>query len=175
MHRTDSQPCGIARCGLRDGQFRGEMCSTSAVASIRRNVRIQRPASAVWGVVGDPSTIHHWFPGIANSVVEGKVRTITLNSGIPLPEDIVTLDPILRRFQYKIAGGLFRSHLGTIDVLELDDESCMVVYGTDAEPDVMALVIGGAAGGALDELKRQFEAGEHDHLSTPASTTSKDK
>jgi hypothetical protein len=35
----------------------------------------------------------------------------------------------------------------------------------------MALVIGGAAGGALDELKRQFEAGEHDH---PATTSSKD-
>ena len=125
----------------------------------------------MWSVVGDPATIHTWFPGIADSVVEGKVRTITLNSGIPLPEDIVTLDPILRRFQYAISGGLFRKHLGTVDVLRLDDESCMVVYGTDAEPDVMALVIGGAAGGALDELKRQFEAGEHDHA---VSTTSKD-
>ena len=125
----------------------------------------------MWSVVGDPATIHTWFPGIADSVVEGKVRTITLNSGIPLPEDIVTLDPILRRFQYAISGGLFRSHLGTVDVLELDDESCMVVYGTDAEPDVMALVIGGAAGGALDELRRQFESGEHDH---PATTSSKD-
>ena len=104
-------------------------------------------------------------------MVEGKVRTITLNSGIPLPEDIVTLDPILRRFQYAISGGMFRKHLGTVDVLALDDESCMVVYGTDAEPDVMALVIGGAAGGALDELQRQFEAGEHDH---PATTSKKD-
>jgi len=139
------------------------------VASIRREIRIQRPAAQVWAVVGDPATIHTWFPGIADSVVEGKVRTITLNSGIPLPEDIVTLDPILRRFQYAISGGLFRKHLGTVDVLELDDESCMVVYGTDAEPDVMALVIGGAAGGALDELKRQFEAGEHDHTATTRS------
>ncbi len=132
------------------------------MASIRREIRIARPADQVWAVVGDPATIHTWFPGIADSVVEGKVRTITLNSGIPLPEDIVTLDPILRRFQYAITGGLFRHHLGTVDVLALDDASCMVVYGTDAEPDVMALVIGGAAGGALDELKRQFEAGEHD-------------
>lgn len=133
------------------------------MASIRREVRIDRSAAQVWSVVGDPATIHTWFPGIAGSTVEGKVRTITLNSGIPLPEDIVTVDPILRRFQYAIAGGLFRSHLGTVDVIALDESSCLVVYGTDAEPDVMALVIGGAAGGALEELKAQFESGAHDH------------
>ncbi|MFM7064397.1 MAG: SRPBCC family protein [Actinomycetes bacterium] len=132
------------------------------MASIRREIRIDRPADQVWRVVGDPSTIHTWFPGIADSTVEGTVRTITLNSGIPLPEDIVTIDPILRRFQYAISGGLFRHHLGTVDVLALDDESCIVVYGTDAEPDVMALVIGGAAGGAIEELQRQFESGQHD-------------
>lgn len=136
------------------------------MASIRRELRIHRPAGAVWDVVGDPTTIHTWFPGIASCTVEGKVRTITLNSGIALPEDLVVVDPIARRFQYRITGGLFRHHQGTIDVHELDDESCLVVYSTDAEPDVMALVIGGASGGALEELARQFEAGEHDHPHT---------
>lgn len=133
------------------------------MASIRRELRIHRPADEVWRVAGDPTTIHTWFPGIESCTVEGKVRTITLNSGIPLPEDIVVVDPIARRFQYRITGGLFRRHQGTIDVHELDDDSCLVVYSTDAEPDVMALVIGGASGGALEELRRQFESGEHDH------------
>ena len=133
------------------------------MASIRREIRIERPAQQVWDLLGDPTTIHTWFPGIVESVVEGSVRTIKLASGIPLPEDILVNDPIARRFQYAISGGLFKFHRGTIDVIALDDNECMVVYSTDAEPNVMALVIGGATGSALREIKRQFESGQHDH------------
>jgi hypothetical protein len=130
------------------------------MATVRREIRIHAPAEEVWATIGDPGTIHEWFPGIVASTVEGTVRTITLGSGVPLPEDIITNDPILRRFQYRISGGLFRNHLGTVDVLDLGDGTCLTVYSTDAEPDVMALVIGGATGAALHELKRQIEAGE---------------
>jgi carbon monoxide dehydrogenase subunit G len=131
------------------------------MATIRREVRITAPAATVWDIVGDPGTIHQWFPGIVDSSVErtddGLIRTIVLGSGVPLPEEIVTIDPLLRRFQYRISGGLFRHHLGTVDVIDLHDGTSLVVYSTDAEPDVMALVIGGAAGAALGELKRQIE------------------
>jgi carbon monoxide dehydrogenase subunit G len=144
------------------------------MATIRREVRIGRPAEQVWTTVGDPGTIQDWFPGIVDSTVEGSTRTITLASGVPLAEEIVTNDPILRRFQYRIEGGFFRQHLGTVDVLALDEESCLVVYSTDAEPDVMALVIGGAAGNALHELQRQFESGRHDEGPVPAGTTTSD-
>ena len=108
--------------------------------------------------MGDPTTIQQWFPGIVDSVVDGDTRTITLGSGIALPETITVIDPIDRRFQYRITGGLFRHHQGTIDVLDLEDGTSLVVYSTDAEPDVMALVIGGASGEALRELRRQLEA-----------------
>jgi hypothetical protein len=53
-----------------------------------------------------------------------------------------------------------RNHLGTIDVFDLDDGSSLVSYATDCEPDAMALMIGGATGGAVAELKRQLESGE---------------
>jgi carbon monoxide dehydrogenase subunit G len=127
------------------------------MGTVRRELRIDRSPDEVWAVVGDPTTIHEWFPGIDASTVEGDVRTITLGSGLPLPERIVTVDPLLRRFQYRIEGGIFRNHQGTIDVLDLGDGTSLVVYSTDAEPDVMALVIGGATGAALHELKRQLE------------------
>ncbi len=132
------------------------------MATIRREVRLHVPADEAWAVLGDPATIHQWFPGIEASSLEetdeGLVRTITLGSGVPLAELIVTNDPILRRFQYRITGGVVRHHLGTIDVIDLHDDSCLVVYSTDAEPDVMALVIGGATGNALHELQRQLES-----------------
>ena len=128
------------------------------MATVRREIRINCPPDRAWAIIGDPGAIQTWFPGIADSTVDGDVRTITLDSGIPLPEDIITNDPVLRRFQYRITGGLFRQHQSTIDVLDLHDGTCLAVYSVDAEPDVMALVIGGAGGAALHELKRQLEA-----------------
>jgi hypothetical protein len=138
------------------------------MATVRRELRFRHPAEDVWATVGDPSTIHEWFPGIVACTVEDGVRTVTLASGVQLAEAIVTIDPILRRFQYRITTPLFREHLGTIDVIDLGDGTCLTVYGTDASPDVMALVLGGACGAALHELRDQFDRGERgaptDHL-----------
>jgi hypothetical protein len=129
------------------------------MATLRREIRIHRPAADVWKVVGRPEILHLWFPGVASCTVDGNVRVITLRSGIPMPEEIVTNDSIQRRFQYRITSPLFRQHLATIDVIDLEDDTCVVVYSTDADPAVMALVIGGATTGALEELRQQFESG----------------
>lgn len=128
------------------------------MATVRREVRIARPADEVWAVVGDPAAIHHWFPGMEDASVDGSTRVITTSSGLPLPEEIVTLDHLQRRFQYRVTAGFLRHHLGTIDVHDLGDGTSLVVYATDAEPDTLALVIGGATGAALRELRRQLEA-----------------
>jgi carbon monoxide dehydrogenase subunit G len=127
------------------------------MGTVRRQVRIARTADDVWAVVGDPATISQWFPGIVDAKIDGSTRTITTASGVPMPEEIVTNDPIQRRFQYRLTGGFVRNHLGTIDVFDLGDDSSLVAYATDCEPDAMALIIGGATGNALGELKRQLE------------------
>ena len=59
---------------------------------------------------------------------------------------------------YGLAGGVFTEHLGTIDVVALDDRSCLVLYSSDAAPATMAVVLGGATEAALAELARQLEA-----------------
>jgi hypothetical protein len=74
-----------------------------------------------------------------------------------MPEQILVNDPIQRRFQYQVTAPLFRFHRGTIDVIDLGDETSLVVYSTDADPRAMALTIGGGTAGALDELQRQLE------------------
>ena len=82
---------------------------------------------------------------------------ITLGSGVSMPEEILALDDLQRRFQYRITAPMFVHHRGTIDVVDLGDGTCLVTYQTDADPRTMALTIGGATAGALDELKRQME------------------
>lgn len=127
------------------------------MASVRRQLIFDRSADDVWAVIGDPSTIHTWFPGMADSTVDGTTRVITTVTGLPMPEEIVTNDPIQRRFQYRVTSPIFTSHLGTIDVFDLGDDRSLVSYSTDAEPDALALMIGGATGNALHELRRQLD------------------
>lgn len=128
--------------------------------SIRRQIRIARPADDVWAVVGRPEALHEWFPGVDSCEVEGTTRRITVGTGLTMEESILTNDPVQRRFQYSIDGALFRDHLGTIDVIDLGDGTSLVTYATDADPAVMALVISGGAGGALEELRRRLETDE---------------
>ncbi|MEI2638696.1 MAG: SRPBCC family protein [Microthrixaceae bacterium] len=128
--------------------------------SVRRERLMRHPASDVWSVVGDPESLARWFPGIvectyASSDEPGVVgtRSVTTQAGLSLSEEIITLDPLLRRLQYRIAGGVLRHHLATVDVIAVDDSSCLAIYGTDAEPDVMALILGGAAGEGLENIE----------------------
>jgi hypothetical protein len=107
---------------------------TATRGSVRRHVRIDRPAADVWALIGDPARIPEWFPGIDSATVDGTTRTITTGAGMPMPEEILTNDPLQRRFQYRITAPMFREHLSTLDVIELDDRSCLVVYSADAEP-----------------------------------------
>jgi carbon monoxide dehydrogenase subunit G len=127
--------------------------------SERRQRLINVPADAAWAVVGRPELLHLWFPGIDDCTVDGGTRTITTGMGLQLTEDIVTNDPLQRRFQYRISGGLFKEHLASIDVLPLDAATCIVTYASDADPATMAVVLGGAMDGALGELARQLESG----------------
>jgi len=127
--------------------------------SERRQRVVEVSAARAWAVVGRPELLHHWFPGIVDCQVEGRTRTVTTGMGLSLVEDILTNDPLQRRFQYRISGGVFREHLATIDVVELAPNRCLVTYASDADPAPMAIVLGGAMAGALEELARQLEAG----------------
>jgi hypothetical protein len=132
--------------------------------SIRHEIRIHRPAADVWALAGDPTKLHLWFPGIVACQVNGTQRVITTAAGLPMPEEILCCDDTQRRFQYRLVAPIFTHHRGTIDVIDLEDDTCLVVYSTEADPRAMALVIGGGTRGALHELKRQMEhapGGDH--------------
>ena len=130
------------------------------MATVRYERRIAASPDTVWGVVRDPKSIPEWFPGITSCDMDGKIRTIHLANGLSMPEEIIVSDDIMRRFAYKIVSPLYRSHLGTIDVIEIGPKDSLCVYSTTAEPDVLALVIGGGSYAALDEIQRIAEERE---------------
>jgi hypothetical protein len=128
------------------------------LGSARYHIRISRPAAIVWQLAGDPTRLHEWFPGVTSCEVTGTTRIIILDSGLPMPEEILIKDDTLRRFQYRVTAPMFEFHRGSIDVIDLGDETCLVVYTTEADPRAMALTIGAATAGALDELQRLMES-----------------
>ncbi len=130
---------------------------TPVRGSVRRQVRIACPPEEVWAIVGDPGRIAEWFPGIVSATVEGSSRVVQTGSGMAMPEEIVALDPLQRRLQYRITAPMVREHLSTLDVLDLGDGTSLVVYSADASPSTMALVIAGAAGNALEHLRSMME------------------
>jgi uncharacterized protein YndB with AHSA1/START domain len=131
---------------------------TASRGTVRREVRIRRPAEDIWALVGDPARLPEWFPGIQAATVEGTTRTVITGSGLPMPEEIVTNDPQQRRFQYRITAPIMREHLSTLDVIDLGDGTSLAVYAADAVPATMALIIAGAAGHALLYLRALMES-----------------
>jgi hypothetical protein len=128
------------------------------MASIRHERRINAPADVVWDVIARPASIAEWFPGVVKATMEGSIRTITLASGIEMPEEILTVDAVQRRFAYRITAPLYRFHLGVIDIIELAESDSLCVYSTTAEPDTLALIIAGGTIGALGEIQRLSES-----------------
>ena len=128
------------------------------MASLRSHITIDRPADQVWAVVSDAGAISTWFPMVQTSTASGEDRHCMLEGGVPLDEKIVTNDPDLRRFQYRIVGGGVpaQSHLGTIDVIGQGDTS-LVVYSTEITPDELAGTLGPAIEDGIRGLKQHCE------------------
>ena len=128
------------------------------MATIRSHARVQRSADDVWKVVGDPSRIIEWFPGVTAVTVDDDIRTLTLASGLPIREQIVTLDPRLRRFQYRILGPLpVTYHLGTMDVIDDGEPGCLLLYSTEIIPEPMAFVLDGVISEGIANLARMLD------------------
>ena len=130
------------------------------MASLRSTARIARPADQVWEVVSDPAGISAWFPGIEHATAGDGTRSCTLAGGQELQEDVVNVDSDLRRFQYRITGGMpVEHHLGTVDVLEDGPDRSLVVYSTEITPDALADQMGPAIAGGVQGLKAHLEDG----------------
>lgn len=128
------------------------------MASLRSTARIARPAEIVWKVVSDAAEISAWFPGIEQATTGDGARSCTLAGGNQLEEDVVNVDGELRRFQYRITGGMpVEHHLGTVDVLEDGADGALVVYSTEITPDSLADVIGPSIDGGVQGLKAHLE------------------
>ena len=134
---------------------------SSPVGSVRCQVRIACPAAAAWARIADAGTISDWFPGMSDSWMAGDTweRHIVMGTGVEVVEDVVNVDGVQRRLQYRIRPNfLIHEHVATVDVLDDGADACIVVYATEMTPRPLALAISGGTYDAIHELKRQLES-----------------
>lgn len=138
----------------------------------RYDLRIQRSADEVWKVLSQLDSLPLWFPGVVSCVIEDDVRHVELPTGMKLPERMITVDHILKRLQYQLDLPVLTHHRTTVDVIELGESECIVIYSTDADPRILALTMGAGTGQALYGLRDYVEHGVLANSATASSTTS---
>ncbi|MDV7087671.1 SRPBCC family protein [Rhodococcus opacus] len=130
------------------------------MSSLRAEILIDAKPDRVWEAVSDAANISEWYPLISQSRLDSSgVRHIELSDGSRVEEEIVTSDADLRRFQYRIQGGDLPvdHHLGTIDVIPVEDKT-LVVYSSEITPDNLALLVDSAVKDALVGLRDLTDA-----------------
>ncbi len=128
--------------------------------TVRNHAFIARPADDVWAVIADVGRIHEWFPAFSASSMEGNLRTVVLDSGLPIVEEIVLVDHEQRRLQYRVVpNALIADHRATVDVIADGPDRCVLVYSTDLAPNPLVLTFGSGIGDAVANLQHLLESG----------------
>jgi carbon monoxide dehydrogenase subunit G len=119
-------------------------------------IDVDKPADAVWAVVGDFGGIGGWMPGIESTTLEGDDRILGM-LGMSITERLISSDDEVRTITYSVIDGApVESHQATITVTPAGDGS-HVTWVVDATPDDMAALMGTIYQQALEALKTHVE------------------
>jgi len=130
------------------------------MASIRREIRIHRPAAFVWDRVRDVGNIHRRLvPGfVADCRLEGDSRHLKFGNGATIRETIVDVDDKALRHSWSARGEPFTHHNASLQVFADGDDACRVVWIADLMPHEIAPTIAGMIEQGLATMKATLEA-----------------
>jgi carbon monoxide dehydrogenase subunit G len=115
-------------------------------------IKIDKPADAVWVVAGDFGGIGGWMPGIESCVVDGDDRNLK-TMGMEITERLIRRDDATREIVYGIIGGVpVVNHEATITVIP-EGGGSLVTWDVEVEPDDMTEMMQGIYQQSLQALK----------------------
>jgi mxaD protein len=127
------------------------------MATGQASIDIDRPADAVWAVVGDFGGIGTWMPGIDACRLEGDRRVLD-TMGMTITEELVAKDDAARALTYAIVDGAPVERHRAVITVSPDGNGSHVTWDVDAEPDAMAEVMTTIYQSSLDALKAHAES-----------------
>jgi carbon monoxide dehydrogenase subunit G len=131
------------------------------MASVHREVRIERPVAAVWDALADVGALHtRLVPGfVTDCRLEPGARVVTFANGMVARELIVSVDPLARRVAWAVVGGRLRHHNASAQALPEGDAACRVVWIADFLPDEFAASLATMIEAGLAAMKKALELG----------------
>jgi len=132
------------------------------MATIYKEIEIERSKQFVWDAIRDVGAIHkRLVPGfVLNCRLEGDWRTVTFANGMVVRELIVSVDEKACRHSWSARGGSLTHHNASVQVFSEGDNRCRVIWIADLMPNEVADAIGEMIGQALKTMKHTIESNE---------------
>ena len=130
------------------------------MASVHREIVVDRSADAVWDALADLGALHTRLVRgfVTDCRLEPGARVVTFANGIVARELIVDVDPERRRVAWSVVGGRLSHHNASAQAFAAGDGACRIVWIADFLPDDHATAIGAMVEQGLAAMKRTLEA-----------------
>jgi hypothetical protein len=131
------------------------------VASITRELVVERDASVVWQAFRDVGAIHLKLARgfVVDTVLDGGERIVTFVNGCTVRERIVTVDDAARRLVYAAVAGRTTHHNASFHVQREGPSRSRVVWTTDLLPDDAAGAVEGMMDRGVEAMRETLGSG----------------
>ena len=130
------------------------------MASVHREVVIDRPVAGVWDALADVGALHTRLVRgfVVDCQLEPGARIVTFANGMVARELIVDVDPAARRIAWAVVGGRLTHHNASAQAFD-EGGGCRVVWIADFLPDAFAPASAGMIEAGLAAMKQALELG----------------
>ena len=134
------------------------------MASIHKEIVIERPKDFVWDAIRDVGAIHKRLVTgfVVDCKLEGDSRIVTFANGMVVRELIVDVDDQSCRHSWSARGEPLTHHNASVQVFPEGNQKCRVVWIADLLPNEAAKNVAEMIQLGLTAMKKKLE-------STPAS------
>jgi hypothetical protein len=129
------------------------------MATIQKEIEIQRTVQYVWDAVRDVGSIHkRLVPGfVTDCKLEGNARIVTFGNGMIVRELIVSVDDTSHRHAWSARSEHLEHHNASVQIFATGENSCKVVWIADLLPNEMAASMDSMIQMGLDTMKQTLE------------------
>ena len=131
------------------------------MASVHREIVIERPPAQVWDALADVGALHtRLAPGfVTDCRLEPGARVVTFANGMVARELIVDVDADRRRIAWAVVGGRLTHHNASAQVFDAPGDAARFVWIADFLPDEHAGAIAAMIDHGLAAMKRHLDIG----------------
>jgi hypothetical protein len=130
------------------------------MASIRKELDLRAPATAVWAAFKDLGAVHTRLARgfVTDCRMDGADRIVTFANGLVAREVIIDVDDQAMRLAYSARSERLAHHNASFQILDQGNGGCRVVWIADVLPHEAAKVVGGMMDAGVAAMRKTLES-----------------